>query len=125
MKNVVKSVAVSLSVLMLLLLVACGGGSKEVEGKWTLTGVEAMGQSISVDEMDEMGMGSIMDFTFEFKGGKVSVTSGGVTSGSIKYEYKDGVVTLNENGTEMTLEVNGEEMTMDFSGVKMIFARQK
>lgn len=129
MKKNSKIVAVAVSLMLVVLVLAgCGGGGsapEELAGKWTLSGADVMGQTVSIEDIAATGVD--VDMSFDFKSEKkveVSGTTGGTTAtDTVDYTYENGAITITQQGTTITLELVEGTLQYDVGGAKLLFKR--
>lgn len=115
-----------LVVVLVFAMAGCGGSApEELAGKWNLTGMEVMGQTLSMDEVSAMGVSA--DIYFDFKDGKkveVSATGGGTSAAeTINYTYENSTVTISQQGTEISLELQDDTLRWDMGSGVLLFKR--
>lgn len=124
MKKVVsRAVAVILCVVLVMSLVACGGGGSttKVEGTtWALTGMEQNGQKFTMDEI-KATMGEI---TYEFKADGVCEAGVMGMAAEAKYTQDGDKVTVDDGQQKVTMTVKGNTMTGENAGVTMTFTKK-
>ncbi|MBE5780713.1 MAG: hypothetical protein E7328_02685 [Clostridiales bacterium] len=112
--------AVALCAMMLLALVACGGGDSIVGTTWKLTSAESNGVILDAD-MIAMSLGEMV-FKFEANG-KVAVTlSGKAEEGT--YTVNGDTVSIDDGYSTVDATISGNTMTYELNGAKMIFTKQ-
>ena len=115
MKKTIKSVLAVLVIctLCLGLLAGCAGGG--VVGTWKATGGEAMGTTVTEDQLGDTS-GSV--FTLNADG---TVTAGGKTGGSWKQDGNK--VVISESGMTIEYEFDGTHLVLNMGIMKVIYSR--
>ena len=122
MKKTRTTLLISLLLIVAMMMTACaGGGPDAATGTWKLTGGEAQGITVSMEQLEQLGMNA--DMTMEFKGGKFTANFNG-ENGSGTYKIDGDAITLTENGEELTGTISGDEIKIDAGGATLIFAKQ-
>lgn len=135
MKKISQIALVMVITTVFVFLTACGGGSSDggasaVEGKWTASKFEMMGQSFTTSELEEAAAGMGIDFSmftdmsFEFSGDTVTVSVLGMTEEGT-FSIDGDTVTVTIDGDPMDLELSGSELILDepSSGVLIYFTK--
>ncbi len=118
-----RAVLLLLTDALLLSLVGCGGSKvradAELEGKYVAVAGEALGMTLSIDELDE--------FAVELNsGGKASMTIDGKTH-SVKWQNDDATVTITVEGEELVGSRSQDSFSLEDllgSGVTVTFAKE-
>lgn len=123
MKKVISSIVI---VMVLLSLVACGGGAGTT---YKISGVEAAGQTFTVEEFSELAGMDLSSFEItiqengKWTGSVLDPETGKLERGGGTYVLENDVYTLSENGEEaMTMEVRdgGQVLAADLEGMGYI-----
>ena len=119
MKKSVKAVlCLSLVAVLLVSLVACGGG---VAGRYDLISMEAGGQTLDIASLKALA-GSDVDMYIElFEDGTGVMKMDGETT---KMSYADGKIwPTNSPDEKIPFDVSGDTLTLEQDGVKMVFKK--
>ena len=111
-----KLVALALVIVMVVAMVACGGGGKDpAVGTWKLTGMFMDGQDYSA----YLGLlGMEMTLTLNEDGTGTMDAMGE----SINITWSDGKIT--NEGESIPFSVDGDKLTMEEDGTQLVFTRQ-
>ena len=119
MKKSVRAVlCLSLVAILLVSLVACGGG---VAGRYELVSMEANGQTLDIASLKAMA-GTDVDMYIElFEDGTGVMKMDGETT---QMSYADGKIwPTNAPDEKVEFTVKGDTLTLEQSGVKMVFEK--
>ena len=113
--------------LMLVLFTACGGGlaPEELAGTWKMTGGEAMGQTITMEELKAQGVDVQMTLNFkDDKNVEIEVVNGGVSQkDTVAYTFENGTVTVSQQGATLIFELENDTLRVDAGGATLILER--
>lgn len=111
MKKTIKSVLAVLVIctLCLGLLAGCSGGSPA--GTWKLTGGEAMGTSVTADQL-----GDTSNATLVFN-------EDGTVQGGGNWKLEGNKIVLSQGGMNLECDYNGNTITIDMGIMKMYYTR--
>ena len=103
-----------IAVVIVLIVVLSGKGG--IVGKWKLDSAEAMGMTITKEQLSMFGMDNM---EIEFKAdGKGTMTMMGET---VDFTYNDKVMT--RDGQDLPYTLDGNKLIIEESGTKMIFTK--
>lgn len=116
-----KGIAILLTVLLAVSLIACGKGNSIV-GTWTLDSGVGEDAEQAVAMMKAFGM--TMSITFNADGTGTMDSAFGEQTESIpfNYTYENGVLTM-EGGEAVQLQIEGDKLVLDQDGSQMIFKK--
>lgn len=115
MKKALSIVALALvAVMMMMTLVACGGGGKLTAGTYKLTEVSGEGAEMYESMKDSITL-EVQD------GGKASMNLAGITSMDLTFNEETGKVDL--EGSEVPYTTDGNKITIEDASGKMVFQK--
>ena len=119
MKKSVKAVlCLALVAILLVSLVACGGG---VSGRYELTTMEANGQSIDIASLKALA-GAEVDMYIELFDDGTGVLK--MDTETTKMTYANGKIWPTDSPDEaVPFTVKGDTLTMEQDGVKLVFEK--
>ena len=120
-KGMKKTLLLLFVIATMMVLQACGGGSKGLDGTtWTLKSAKMADQEV---ELEQLGL------SMEFKFGKDTVTASmlGEDSEEMKYTLEGDVVKImSEDGSEtLDFKYDGKQMTIDDASTGMTMVLEK
>ena len=121
-----KFLAMLLTVLMAIVLVACGNNEKQYYGTWDSVSAKVDGSIFTIDELEAMGDYSLSDFRIVIKeGGKAYVyseesgvtldwktTDDGIKIGVKECVFKDDLLSIENNGITIYLSKISDNQTI-------------
>lgn len=113
-----------LSAGMVYCLSGCGGNGDIVEGSWNLTKGYAGETEVSLENLEEAGIG---DTTFTFKNGKVNITmEGSNESAEGTYSLEGTTVTISAEEEDITYTgtVADDVLTISQDDLKLVFEKE-
>lgn len=121
MKKITKVLALTLVVVMALAIIACGGKSSDLSGKWTLSKLEVGGEdymsmlSLFGMEADSMYLELNSDGTCTFAA--LEQTAEGT------WEETSGGVKITVDGDDQEFKLSGGELSIEEDGTVMAFKK--
>lgn len=113
-----------LSAGMVYCLSACGGSNDIVEGSWNLTKGYAGDTEVSLENLEEAGMG---DTTFTFKDGKVNISMGDsdeVSEGTYSVDGTTVTISADDEDVSYTGTVADDVLTITEDDLKLVFEKK-
>lgn len=113
--------------VMMIGLVACGGGGKNPSGTYKLVTMESGGEEMNVTELAEL-FGTEIDMTLELKEDESFtldmgfLSEGESTSGTWKMDGDSLILTA--EGDELQVTYDKETIVMDLEGESLTFEKQ-
>ena len=121
-----KFLAMLLTVLMTIVLVACGNSEKQYYGTWDSVSAKVEGSTFTIDELETMGDYSLSDFRIVIKeGGKAyvysegngatldwEITDDGIKIGVRECVLKDDLLSIENNGITIYLSKTSDSQTI-------------
>ncbi len=110
-----KLLSVLMLAVMMMAFVGCGGkgdSDAPVVGDWKLATIEAMGQTMTVDEFAELSGSDDVKMEMSIKADGKFTASLGDISGEGTWEYKEPTLTLSSDGESMTGEYKDGKLTL-------------